>query len=412
MGFVLSKFRKEKSTQVILEGLQTQIQELEKHMINTQEKKRRFVANFVGFTIGAYIVGFALFYFFYFPPTTQGRIMYLVPLLLFPVLIILLRQMFTWYFQRKLNKNGDKLSQLKEKKSKILEQVMDKETYKVAVNLLERFGDKKQSRLTGQLATQTRAQSLQSLNRTLPGTPKPSTPQPAAALAARQQPQRPLTPYTSVYRNVNNNLNTSALSLASSSPQLPSGQELRRRTPFPITDDRSRSALDRLMDFIVGDTPSNRFGMICKECHAHNGMLPQEEYEYTTFRCAFCNALNPSRKKRPVGPLITVDAAPGSLTPLSARRNVSSDSDSSSDEERTSTDKQPLIRRALLPDLPATATTETASEANEINSTTVTEMEIDEQIEEVKPEPEPELEPEPESETVISKAVAEELAIK
>lgn len=46
--------------------------------------------------------------------------------------IVLLRQMFTWYFQRKLNKNGDKLAQLKEKKNKILEQVMDKETYKAS----------------------------------------------------------------------------------------------------------------------------------------------------------------------------------------------------------------------------------------------------------------------------------------
>lgn len=46
--------------------------------------------------------------------------------------IILLRQMFAWYFQRKLNKNGDKLTQLKEMKNKILEQVMDKETYKAS----------------------------------------------------------------------------------------------------------------------------------------------------------------------------------------------------------------------------------------------------------------------------------------
>lgn len=46
--------------------------------------------------------------------------------------IILLRQMFAWYFQRKLNKNGDKLTQLKEKKNKILEQVMDRETYKAS----------------------------------------------------------------------------------------------------------------------------------------------------------------------------------------------------------------------------------------------------------------------------------------
>lgn len=68
-----------------MEGLQTQIQALEKYMINTEERKRRFVTNFVGFTIGAYIVGFGLWYFFYFPPTLQECFMYLVPLLLFPI---------------------------------------------------------------------------------------------------------------------------------------------------------------------------------------------------------------------------------------------------------------------------------------------------------------------------------------
>lgn len=69
----------------MLEGLQTQIQALEKYMINTEERKRRFVTNFVGFTIGAYIVGFGLWWYFYFPPTMQECFMYLVPLLLFPI---------------------------------------------------------------------------------------------------------------------------------------------------------------------------------------------------------------------------------------------------------------------------------------------------------------------------------------
>lgn len=54
-------------------------------------------------------------------------------------------------------------------------------------------------------------------------------------------------------------------------PQARSTQLLRRRTPFPVVDESSRSALDRFVDFIVGDSPQNRFGMICKECHRHNG---------------------------------------------------------------------------------------------------------------------------------------------
>lgn len=63
-------------------------------------------------------------------------------LLAFRFRIILLRYLFTWYFQRKLNHNSTKLTALRAEKKKILEQVMDKETYKVAVNLLARYADK------------------------------------------------------------------------------------------------------------------------------------------------------------------------------------------------------------------------------------------------------------------------------
>ncbi|XP_041565847.1 endoplasmic reticulum junction formation protein lunapark-B [Drosophila elegans] len=372
MGFVLSKFRKEKSTEAVLEGLQTQIQALEKYMINTEERKRRFVTNFVGFTIGAYILGFGLWYFFYFPPTVQECFMYLVPLLLFPIVIIFLRRLFTWYFQRKLNKNGDKLACLKEQKRKILEQVMDKETYKVAVNLLERFGDKKQLRISG-------LQSGSTPNRSLVAERSPQLA--AAAAAARTSTtggqQRSLAPYTSVYRNNNNNntsLNSSVISshslapMTSASPQLRATQELRRRSPFPIVDDRSRSALDRIVDFIVGDSPKDRYGMICKACHAHNGMLPKEEYEYTTFRCGFCNVLNPARKKRPVAPRLSLEA-PSEST---AKRNDSSDSESSDDS-----DKEPSVRRALLQDVPSS---EADTEATNVTEDLAMETETSETV--------------------------------
>lgn len=31
-------------------------------------------------------------------------------------------------------------------------------------------------------------------------------------------------------------------------------------------------------------------------------MVSQEEYEYSVFKCAFCKALNPARKLRPIAP--------------------------------------------------------------------------------------------------------------
>lgn len=46
-----------------------------------------------------------------------------------------------WYFQRKINRNADKLKKLRAEKKKVIEQVMDKETYKVACDILNRFGD-------------------------------------------------------------------------------------------------------------------------------------------------------------------------------------------------------------------------------------------------------------------------------
>lgn len=46
-----------------------------------------------------------------------------------------------WFFQRKINRNANQLKKLRAEKKKIIEQVMDKETYKVACEILNRFGD-------------------------------------------------------------------------------------------------------------------------------------------------------------------------------------------------------------------------------------------------------------------------------
>lgn len=45
--------------------------------------------------------------------------------------ILLLKRLFAWYYQRKLNKNSTQLNGLRAEKKKIIEKVMDTETYKV-----------------------------------------------------------------------------------------------------------------------------------------------------------------------------------------------------------------------------------------------------------------------------------------
>jgi len=72
----------------------------------------------------------------------------------------------------------------------------------VAVNLLERFGDKKQLRITGLPTGSTPNRSM------VERSPQPAAAARTAITGGQQQQQRSLAPYTSVYRNNNNN-NTS-----------------------------------------------------------------------------------------------------------------------------------------------------------------------------------------------------------
>jgi hypothetical protein len=49
--------------------------------------------------------------------------------------------------------------------------------------------------------------------------------------------------------------------------------------PRPVLP-RDRSYLDKLVEYLVGDGPSNRYALICKKCESHNGMALKEEFEY------------------------------------------------------------------------------------------------------------------------------------
>ncbi|XP_050324994.1 endoplasmic reticulum junction formation protein lunapark-A isoform X2 [Bactrocera neohumeralis] len=317
MGAILAKFRKEKSTAEVLEGLEEKITQIEKYTLNTQEQKRRIVGNFLATSIGIYVIAFIVFYFVYFPPTWRERIVYSVPLLLFPFVIILLRRLFTWYFERKLNKNSNKLTALHTEKKKILEQVMDKETYKVAVKLLAKYGDK----TNGQrpfLALTPRPPAVSNLSaasQRLTIGQSPNAPATTSSLQdLRLRPTLSTTSLSATPRQLSSLRGSPVASLAGTQSLLPRaplpitpqrrpiGQELRKRTPFPIVNQQGKGVLERIVDVLIGDGPKDRFAMICKECFAHNGMALKEDFDYATFRCAFCNALNPARKARPIAP--------------------------------------------------------------------------------------------------------------
>ena len=49
--------------------------------------------------------------------------------------------------------------------------------------------------------------------------------------------------------------------------------------PRPVLP-RERGYMDRVVEYLVGDGPSNRYALICKQCQSHNGMALKEEFEY------------------------------------------------------------------------------------------------------------------------------------
>ena len=61
-----------------------------------------------------------------------------------------------------------------------------------------------------------------------------------------------------------------------------------------------RSAMDKVVEFVIGDGPNNRYALICSQCHSHNGMALPEDFDYTTFRCAYCYTVNPARRNTPI----------------------------------------------------------------------------------------------------------------
>ncbi|KAG7227598.1 hypothetical protein INR49_005413 [Caranx melampygus] len=221
------------------------------------------------------------------------------------------------FFSRRTEKNNDKLEDLQAQKRKILEEVMETETYKNAKMILERFDpDSKknielESTPVGPQMTPKPGQELRQRN-VIPKTPVVVNPASSAAarpplasgptypgrsahsapggpperglsaIAAQQSLMRkPMTPGTPV----------PGVGMHPPGPPL-------ARPVFP----RERGAMDRVIEYLVGDGPQNRYALICQQCLSHNGMALKEEFEYIAFRCAYCYFLNPARKTRPQAP--------------------------------------------------------------------------------------------------------------
>lgn len=380
MGILISRFKRKKTTQEILEKLEKDITDIEKYRTNTEQRQRRIVGQLIVYSVGAYVLAAAIFYFYWFPSTLREQLICIAPLLLFPILVIFLKKIVTFYYSRKITKNEQKLSDLRAEKKQILEDVMDKETYKVARTILEKFAPE-QLRSKGMEQHVTPMKPIQgkgpmSMNSSVRPAPlQSSTPmRPIPPGLSPTELRRRTLPSALGNPGVNpgppSSLSSDSLSSAAMQrSQFLSGTPVHRPSvngqsftsefrppgpplPRPVLP-RERTYFERVVEYVVGDGPSSRFALICSSCDSHNGMALQEEFEYLPFRCCYCYYFNPARKQRPQAPRLSPVSGLRSQgvgqNSVSATKNTetsdsekNSGSDSSSSDEDSGPELQPL----------------------------------------------------------------------
>uniref|UniRef100_A0AAZ1Y3A6 Endoplasmic reticulum junction formation protein lunapark n=1 Tax=Oreochromis aureus TaxID=47969 RepID=A0AAZ1Y3A6_OREAU len=319
MGALISRWKAKPTTVEQLENLDKEIKELEEFKTKNQRLQKLWVGRLLLYSSALYLLTSLIVYCLYLPEHWLQRIAMALPFFIYPVLVWFIRKLLIFLFSKRTERNSEKLEDLKAVKKKILEEVMETETYKNAKLILERFDPeaKKKAELES-----TPARS-------------PMTPRPGQEIRQRGVPMRPMpmgTPHAMVMtptpgaRPLLGPAGTpvervplsapggppdrSALSasvLQGAVPRTPSSPMQGMHPPGPPLArpilPKDRGALDRVIEYLVGDGPQNRYALICQQCFSHNGMALKEEFEYLAFRLRqYCYFMNPARKTRPQAP--------------------------------------------------------------------------------------------------------------
>jgi len=349
MGAKFSSIGRKRTTYEVLEHLEGQIKSLNNVRLSNDLRKRKILRLLVLYSIGIYVT-MAVFVYFkelhlaivHRDPLKMIRIS--LPFLVFPLIIYGVKRIISFWYLMKGKKDELKLKLLIEKKTKLLEEVMEKETYKVAMQILEKFGkaqinkteetvEKVRNGITSNIGDRDMRrrgvagkQSESDLNSSLPVTGKTSSKRQTNKFNTTICTDRSPVPASAVERKqlrgaVNKVPTSNSTKQGVHPPQSLSGRDSRPvpavSLPRPVLP-RDRGYLDKFVEFLVGDGPCNRYALICRQCQSHNGMALKEEFLFVAFRCCYCHFWNPARKQRPLAPRLPD-------RPVSSTASLSSD---------------------------------------------------------------------------------------
>ncbi|VVC41631.1 Lunapark domain [Cinara cedri] len=262
MGSILARFKKKKDTKEVLESLEDEIIYIENMTSNTSPINYYKIIFHSAVLYGL----ISILYYFNILPYKVFQNNYIIAVFAaYPIIALYYYKFDVWYYNRKIVAYKKKLIELRSEKKKILDEVMEKETFKVAKEILEKYAPYQLQSMTSQNFINQRA--LSSPNN-----------RPQLALSGRQINRAP--------------------NMGPPSAIMSSAVKPRLALPRPLLP-RDRTIFDRLADIVLGDGPQNRYALICRTCGSHNGMARKEEFDYLAYRCAYCSQWNPSLKPRP-----------------------------------------------------------------------------------------------------------------
>jgi len=366
-----------------LTKLRDDLLDIEEFKQSTQAWHKKLIGYLLAYFSVIYLIAALIAYFKYFSHPAwrdfTSQLQLYTPFIVAPFIFIFLKRFLTWWYHRKIRRNEIAMEKLKKQKAKILDDVMETETYKVAKELLDEFAsdaEKRQLNLIKSPVMNTTVRSKSMLDTTKPlvgplnttvldktKNNLDTTQQPMVLRQRQVNPGIPSSPARSQsVQGTQPSLQEVAKNSNPSTPKRSAPAVPMSRTPImsrpapgpplprPVLP-RERGYMDRVVEYLVGDGPHNRYALICKQCQSHNGMALREEFEYIAYRCAYCHYWNPARKQRPTAPRLEASSLkPQVLTESSSDEEESEsrikESDNASDSNKNSKEASKDIEKS------------------------------------------------------------------
>jgi len=318
MGTMISFFRRpEMDTTAQLSAIEVQI----KSSTETRKLNGNKLANLnknTWFYGGLVFAILSVIVYLGFPLELIRRIILLVLVfVLYPIGVLLTRKFFKYWLTRNKNEAEKSLAQLTKERDEILENVMEKEPYNKAREILKKFAPQQLDKQ--RQATDEKVKRHKLVN----GTPANMVTKPVVSTPVQNDPNKTLA--TPGVQNIPINLQKRMQLNATYSGPVRSSPNRNVKTVRPLPNQLNQSKVDKIVGWVVGSNPEQMYALICQSCCKHNGLALREEFIYLDWKCAFCHHHNPARKERPRPPRLQEQKPMDKPRSLSSSRSPSAD---------------------------------------------------------------------------------------